>query len=106
MAAGLAAAIEKEFGIMPNLEKGHNGIFEVYASKRIIYSNWNECGRLPKNEEIIVKLRNHQALFSVSPAHEQQAEQDKSLDGIVKSGCSRGFTPKAARDSGESSCCD
>lgn len=88
MAASLATAIEKEFGIVPHLKKGHNGIFEVYASKGIIYTNRSECGRLPKNEEIILKLRNHQAHLAVSPAREQQAKQDKSSDGIVGEGCS------------------
>jgi len=69
------------------LKKGHNGILEVYASGKIMYSNQSECGRLPGNEEIIAKLRKHQLHSAKSSAHDQQAGKDTPGGLIAGSGC-------------------
>ncbi|KPK99779.1 MAG: hypothetical protein AMJ91_06330 [candidate division Zixibacteria bacterium SM23_73_3] len=59
MASSLEAAIEKEFGSMVNLKEGHDGIFEVSINDQVVYSNFNQCGRLPENEEIFQKIREY-----------------------------------------------
>jgi|GEM_PF-1804719 len=43
--------------MVPDVKKGPRGLFDVYADGGIIYSNRTEGGRLPRNEEIIEKLR-------------------------------------------------
>jgi len=45
---------------VPNLKKGPRGLFEVSVPDGVIYSNRSEGGRLPRDEEIIEKLRKYQ----------------------------------------------
>ena len=54
------AAIKKEFSIEAKLKKGPVGIFDVYIDEWVVYSNRRECGRLPKNDEIISKIKDYQ----------------------------------------------
>lgn len=42
------------------MKKGARGLFEVYVDAGILYSNRIEGGRLPKNEEVIERLRKYQ----------------------------------------------
>ena len=56
MAASLGAAIEKEFGIVPDLEKGHNGIFEVLLEGQVIYTNQSACSRMPTIPEVLQEI--------------------------------------------------
>lgn len=55
-AASLAAAIEKEFGIVPELIKSGGGVFEVVADGKLIFSKKTEF-RFPENQEIIDVLK-------------------------------------------------
>jgi hypothetical protein len=79
--------IEKVVGIIPELKKGHNGIFEVYASGKIIYSNQGQCGRLPGNEEIIAKLRKQGSRSAKSSVLDQQVGKGTPEGLIAGSGC-------------------
>lgn len=59
MATSLAAVIKNAFGFTADLLEGHNGIFEVAIGGQVVYTNHKECGRLPENEEILLKIREH-----------------------------------------------
>jgi len=72
-----------------NLKEGHGGIFEVVIDDQIVYTTLKECGRLPENEEIFQKIREHQG----SPEKHPQSGQRKEQDG------------QAQRTEGGSSCC-
>jgi hypothetical protein len=39
------------------VKKGPVGIFDVYVDEWVVYSNRREGGRLPKNEEVIRRIR-------------------------------------------------
>jgi len=52
----LAAAIKNEFGITANLKEGHDGIFAVTVDGRVVYTNSKECGRFPKDEQILQRI--------------------------------------------------
>jgi predicted Rdx family selenoprotein len=52
----LAARISKEFGIEPELIKGGNGIFDMVADNKLIFSK-PRIGRFPDEEKIIKLLR-------------------------------------------------
>ena len=59
MASSLAAAIEKEFGIIAKLKEGHNGIYEVAINGNVVYTNQSACGQLPTDEEIFQEIRKY-----------------------------------------------
>ncbi|MDD5094944.1 MAG: Rdx family protein [Dehalococcoidia bacterium] len=52
-----AGAVEKEFGAKVALKGGHGGIFEVSLNGQAIYTNHNQCGRIPTEEEIFSRIR-------------------------------------------------
>jgi selT/selW/selH-like putative selenoprotein len=52
----LAAAIERELGIEPELIKGDRGIFDVKADGKLLFSKY-EKDRFPTNDEILEALR-------------------------------------------------
>ena len=56
MATSLAAKIKSELGIAPELIEGGNGIFDVVADGKMIFSKYKE-GRFPSDEEVIDRLR-------------------------------------------------
>ena len=39
------------------LTEGHGGIFEVSRADQVIYTNRNQCGLMPTQEEIFGKIR-------------------------------------------------
>jgi hypothetical protein len=86
-AASLATAIEKELGIVPDLKKGPVGLFDVYVDDGVVYSNRREGGRLPRNEEIIEKLRKYQARPARPTMRDEQAKQEVSESAVAGSGC-------------------
>ena len=51
----MAAAISEEFGTKPELFPGSDGIFDVVADGKLIFSK-HEVGRFPSHEEIIEML--------------------------------------------------
>jgi predicted Rdx family selenoprotein len=59
---------------MPDLKKGPRGLFDVYADEGIIYSNRTEGGRLPRNEEVIEKLRKYQERARQPARQDRKAE--------------------------------
>ncbi|UCB52781.1 MAG: Rdx family protein [Candidatus Zixiibacteriota bacterium] len=76
----MAAAVEKEFGIVANLKEGHGGIFEVALNGRVVFSNLEE-GRFPENEEIFRKIREHQGLPEKSTPSAPGREEDPQTQG-------------------------
>jgi predicted Rdx family selenoprotein len=60
------------------LKKGPIGVFDVYADEWVIYSNRKEGGRLPKNAEVIQRIRDIQG--RASPGKVTRAEVDKSQE--------------------------
>ena len=52
----MAARIRDEFGVEAELIKGDNGIFDVEADGRLVYSK-HETGRFPEDEEVLKQLR-------------------------------------------------
>ena len=48
--------IKDEFGVDAKLIKGDNGVFDVKADGKLIFSK-HESGRFPTHEEILEKLR-------------------------------------------------
>ena len=66
------------------MKKGPVGIFDVYVDEWVVYSNRREGGRLPKNEEVIRRIRDYQGRLAVprkgrmSSSKEAPAEVDQS----------------------------
>lgn len=52
----MEAAIREQLGLETQLIKGSNGIFDVVADQRRIFSK-HESGRFPENDEILTSLR-------------------------------------------------
>ena len=52
----MAATIEREIGVQPELIKGDNGVFDVVVDGDLVYSK-DQTGRFPEDEEVLVKLR-------------------------------------------------
>lgn len=52
----MAATLKKELGVEAELIKGDNGIFDVEADGKIVYSK-HETGRFPEDDEILKQLR-------------------------------------------------
>ena len=52
----MAAAIEEEIGVKPELIPGSGGIFDVVVEGRLIYSK-KQTGRFPEDYEVISKLK-------------------------------------------------
>jgi len=55
-ATSLAAAIERETGSDPELIPGSNGIFDVVADGRLVFSK-HDSGRFPDDDEVCTALR-------------------------------------------------
>ena len=72
---------------MPDLKKGPMGLFDVYVDEGIIYSNRIEGGRLPKNEEVIEKLRKYQERREGSAARDREAKLGAPRGTAAESGC-------------------
>jgi len=73
---------------VPDLKKGPVGLFDVYVDDGVIYSNRREGGRLPRNEEIIEKIRKYQARPGRPAARNREAKQDTPGSTVTESGCS------------------
>lgn len=56
----MAAAIEQELSIDPELIKGDGGVFEVRADGDLVYSK-AATGRFPDHEEVLGPLRRRSA---------------------------------------------
>ena len=55
-AASLAEAIKKKLGVEPKLIKSGDGVFEVLADDKLIFSKRKEH-RFPEHREILEKIR-------------------------------------------------
>jgi hypothetical protein len=66
------------------VKKGPVGIFDVYVDEWVVYSNRREGGRLPKNDEVIQRIRDYQGRLALptkgrpNPNKGVPAEVDKS----------------------------
>jgi hypothetical protein len=56
----LAARIQAEFGITPELIGGHGGIYELSINDTVVYSNHSSCGQIPEDEELFREIRRYQ----------------------------------------------
>ncbi|MBN1890104.1 MAG: Rdx family protein [Thermoflexales bacterium] len=52
----MAAEITKVLGVEPELIQGDNGIFDVVADGKLVFSKYT-TGRFPTNDEIVERLR-------------------------------------------------
>ncbi len=50
------ARIKQEFGVESRLIKGDNGVFDVKADGKMVFSK-HKAGRFPEHEEVLSKLR-------------------------------------------------
>ncbi len=57
MASSLAARIQAEFGITPELIGGRGGIYELSINDTVVYSNQGSCGQIPEDEELFREIR-------------------------------------------------
>jgi selT/selW/selH-like putative selenoprotein len=53
----LAAAIEEEFGLKPELVEGSGGVFDVTIDGSLAYSKSKACGEFPEHEEVFRLIR-------------------------------------------------
>jgi selenoprotein W-related protein len=51
----LAAEIKKKFGLQAKLVKGQDGIFDVEADGKMLFSK-HEKGRFPETDEVLTPL--------------------------------------------------
>jgi hypothetical protein len=63
------------------------GLFDVCVPEGIIYSNRNEGGRLPKNEEIIEKIWEYLERPDRRSLGGEGAPKDVPERGIAERGC-------------------
>ena len=56
VASGLAAALEKEFGVRSEMIKSSGGVFEVTVNGELIYSK-KATGRFPEHDEIFYHVK-------------------------------------------------
>jgi hypothetical protein len=59
MASSLAARIQEEFGVTPELIGGGGGIFEVTINDTVVFSHRGSRNLIPKDEELIRVIRGH-----------------------------------------------
>jgi selT/selW/selH-like putative selenoprotein len=52
----VAAAIEAEFGVVPEVVEGARGAFEVFADGRRLFSKLAQ-GRFPEDDEVLSLLK-------------------------------------------------
>ena len=52
----MAARIQKDLGVEPELIKGDKGIFDIQKDGVLVYSK-HETGRFPEPEEVVELLR-------------------------------------------------
>jgi selenoprotein W-related protein len=52
----LAARIKQELGVEPELAKGSNGVFDLAADGKLLFSKHRD-GRFPETAEILEKLK-------------------------------------------------
>lgn len=106
MAVSLAASIKNAFGFTADLVEGHNGIFEVAIGGQVLYTNQKECGRLPENEEILQKIREHLGYPPQDMSHAYQAGQGTEKNKIdVGAGCGCSVISTMAPPSRREECC-
>lgn len=51
----MAAAIQDEFGVQPELIEGGGGIFDVKADGKLVFSK-HDTGRFPEHDEVLDAL--------------------------------------------------
>jgi len=83
MAAGLVARITDIFGIIPQLVKGHNGIYEVSINGQVVSTNQGKCAGVPSENEILSMVCKY---ISPLPGKEEMLKTNKgTLKGVISS---------------------
>ncbi len=59
MAASLAARIEDEFGIVPELIGGGGGIFELTINDTVVFSHRGSSSQIPTDERLLQEIRKY-----------------------------------------------
>ena len=59
MASSLAARIQDEFGITPELIGGGGGIFELTISDTVVFSHRGSSSQIPEHELLLREIRRH-----------------------------------------------
>jgi selT/selW/selH-like putative selenoprotein len=52
----LAATIQREFDVQPQLIEGSGGVFDVKVDGQLIFSK-HDLGRFPQHDEIVTAIR-------------------------------------------------
>jgi predicted Rdx family selenoprotein len=60
------------------VKKGPVGMFDVYVDEWVVYSNRREGGRLPKNEEVVQRIRDYQGRSSPSRGTRPQVDESQT----------------------------
>lgn len=63
MASSLTARIKDIFGITPQLVEGHNGIYEVSISGKVIVTNQGKCSLSATEDNILFVIRKYRNLL-------------------------------------------
>jgi predicted Rdx family selenoprotein len=60
------------------VKKGPVGMFDVYVDEWVVYSNRREGGRLPKNDEVVRRIRDYQERSSPNKTTQAQVDETQS----------------------------
>ena len=82
--------IKSEFGWEASLRKGPVGLFDVYVDEAIIFTNRRQSGRLPPDDEIVRRVREHLARSARPPGGGGQKDAGKADETRAASGGSCG----------------
>ena len=78
MATSLAAAIKTAFDVEANLVKGHDGIYEVSAGGRVVYSNSKTCKTgFPEHREIIESISSTTGMTHLAEVRDSGSHSDR-----------------------------
>ena len=60
------------------MKNGPVGMFDVYVDEWVVYSNRREGGRLPKNEEVVQRIRDYRGRSSSSRVTQAQVDESQT----------------------------
>ena len=69
------------------MKKGPVGLFDIYVDESVIYSNRKEGGRLPKNDEIVQRIRDYQARPAPQTKGRRNPGKEAPAQGSGQCGC-------------------
>ena len=80
-------------GIEAKVKRGPIGLFDVYVDEWVVYSNRREGGRLPRNDDIIARIKDYQTRPSLpakgvqSKSGNKGAGADQPQSNDTQCGC-------------------